>query len=100
MCHRHRFEFNNDFREQLEKAGLTIAGTSPNNELVEIIELADHPWFIGVQFHPEFSSTPRSPHPLFTSFVKAALERQEVRKTPEKATHKEDQRLRVVESKK
>ncbi|MCB0352762.1 MAG: CTP synthase [Bdellovibrionales bacterium] len=72
--HRHRFEVNNAFREILGDAGLTIAGTSPNDELVEIIELSDHPWFVGVQFHPEFKSTPREPHPLFTSFMSAALE--------------------------
>ncbi|NBW40365.1 CTP synthase [bacterium] len=73
--HRHRFEFNNEYREAIEKAGIMIAGTSPNNDLVEIIEIADHPWFIGVQFHPEFKSKPREPHPLFRSFVAAALER-------------------------
>lgn len=71
--HRHRFEFNNAYREQLVKAGLVLAGTSPDGELVEIIEVAEHPWFIGVQFHPEFKSTPRKPHPLFSSFVEATL---------------------------
>ena len=71
--HRHRFEVNNAFREQLEKAGLVFSGTSPDNSLAEIIEIKDHPWFIGVQFHPEFLSTPKIPHPLFTSFVAAAL---------------------------
>jgi CTP synthase len=71
--HRHRYEVNNAFREQLEKSGLVIAGASPDNSLVEIIELRDHPWFIGVQFHPEFQSTPKNPHPLFTAFVAAAL---------------------------
>ncbi|MCB0333139.1 MAG: CTP synthase, partial [Bdellovibrionales bacterium] len=96
--HRHRFEFNNDFREQLEKAGLIIAGTSPNKELVEIIELPEHPWFIGVQFHPEFSSTPRDPHPLFTSFVKASLAYRKKRLSSDKST--EEQRLHVVKSKK
>lgn len=70
--HRHRFEVNNHFREQLENAGLVFCGTSPDNQLVEMIELRDHPWFIGVQFHPEFQSTPKNPHPLFTSFVAAA----------------------------
>lgn len=70
--HRHRFEVNNAYREQLEKAGLVLSGTSPDNFLVEIIELADHPWYIGVQFHPEFQSTPKTPHPLFTAFVRAA----------------------------
>ena len=71
--HRHRFEVNNAFRDQLEKAGLVFSGTSPDNSLAEIIEIKDHPWFIGVQFHPEFLSTPKNPHPLFTSFVAAAL---------------------------
>jgi CTP synthase len=72
--HRHRFEFNNQYRDQLAKAGFVLSGTSPDGELVEIIEVADHPWFIGVQFHPEFKSTPRHPHPLFSSFIGATLE--------------------------
>ncbi|VAW34260.1 CTP synthase [hydrothermal vent metagenome] len=71
--HRHRYEFNNLFRDQLEKAGLVVSGTSPDNTLVEIIELADHPWFLGCQFHPEFKSKPMKPHPLFREFIKAAL---------------------------
>ena len=71
--HRHRFEVNNAYREQLEKAGLIFSGTSPDNSLAEIIEIKDHPWFVGVQFHPEFQSTPKIPHPLFTSFVAAGL---------------------------
>ena len=71
--HRHRFEFNNAYKEQLVKAGLVISGTSPDHELVEIVELADHPWFLGCQFHPEFKSTPRHPHPLFRDFIKASL---------------------------
>lgn len=71
--HRHRYEFNNMFREQLEKAGLVISGTSPDNTLVEIIELGDHPWFLGCQFHPEFKSKPMKPHPLFRDFIKASL---------------------------
>lgn len=71
--HRHRFEVNNSYREQLEKAGMIFSGISPDNELVEIIELKDHPWFLGVQFHPEFKSTPREGHPLFSGFVAAAL---------------------------
>jgi CTP synthase len=79
--HRHRYEFNNAYREKLEKAGLIISGTSPNNELVEIIEVCDHPWFIGVQFHPEFKSTPRTPHPLFRGFVGAALAHRIARET-------------------
>lgn len=71
--HRHRYEFNNDFREQLEKAGMRIAGTTPDGKLVEIIEVKDHPWFVGVQFHPEFTSRPLTGHPLFNAFIKAAI---------------------------
>ncbi len=70
--HRHRYEVNENFVPQLEAKGLTISGRSSQNNLVETIELADHPWFIAVQFHPEFTSTPRDGHPLFTSFVAAA----------------------------
>ena len=72
--HRHRYEFNNHYREQLKQAGLTISGTSPNGELVEIIELRDHPWFLGCQFHPEFKSRPLKPHPLFRDYIRACLE--------------------------
>jgi CTP synthase len=72
--HRHRYEFNNQFREQMEKAGLIISGASPDNTLVEIVEIADHPWFLGCQFHPEFKSKPMNPHPLFRDFIKAALD--------------------------
>jgi CTP synthase len=71
--HRHRYEFNNLYRERLEKAGLIVSGTSPDDMLVEIVELADHPWFLGCQFHPEFKSSPMKPHPLFRDFIKAAL---------------------------
>jgi CTP synthase len=71
--HRHRYEFNNAFKERLEQAGLMMSGTSPDGELVEIVEIADHPWFLGCQFHPEFKSRPMNPHPLFVSFIKAAL---------------------------
>ena len=71
--HRHRFEVNNKFRPQLEKAGLIFSGTSPDDQLVEIIELKEHPFFIAVQFHPEFKSSPRKAHPLFKSFIEAAL---------------------------
>ncbi len=71
--HRHRYEFNNDYRQLLEDAGLIISGTSPNGELVEITEIADHPWFLGCQFHPEFKSRPMDPHPLFRDFIGAAL---------------------------
>nr|MBP8600101.1 CTP synthase [Patescibacteria group bacterium] len=71
--HRHRYEFNNDYRKILEEHGLTIAGTSPDGQIVEAIELTDHPFFIGTQFHPEYLSRPLDPHPLFVEFVKACL---------------------------
>ena len=72
--HRHRFELNNAFRRQLTESGLQLAGISPDGKLVEIVELPSHPWFIGVQFHPEFKSRPNKPHKLFTSFIAAALQ--------------------------
>jgi CTP synthase len=74
--HRHRFEFNNVYLEQLQSAGLTIAGINPDRNLVEIVENPEHPWFVGVQFHPEFQSKPRKAHPLFADFIAAALSRQ------------------------
>lgn len=74
--HRHRFEFNNAYQEQLESAGLVIAGMNPDRNLVEIVENPEHPWFVGVQFHPEFQSKPRKAHPLFADFIAAALSRQ------------------------
>ena len=72
--HRHRYEFNNDYREQCEENGLILSGTSPDNLLVEIVELKNHPFFIGGQFHPEFKSRPDKPAPLFKAFIKAALD--------------------------
>jgi len=72
--HRHRFEFNNDFRDKLQEAGLKISGISPDDFLVEVIELPDHPWFLGCQFHPEFKSRPNNAHPLFVSFMNAAFD--------------------------
>jgi CTP synthase len=69
--HRHRYEFNIDYKERYEKAGMTIAGLSPDKTLVEAIEIADHPFFIGTQFHPEYLSRPLAPHPLFIGFTKA-----------------------------
>jgi len=72
--HRHRYEFNNDYKEILENNGLIVSGISPDGKLVEIIELKDHPWFIGTQFHPEFKSRPNRPHPLFREFIKASLD--------------------------
>ena len=71
--HRHRYEFNNDFRETLENAGLTISGTSPDNYIVETVEIAENDFYVGVQFHPEFKSRPNRPHPLFTGLIKASL---------------------------
>jgi CTP synthase len=70
--HRHRFEFNNAYRQMAEEAGMIISGQSPDQRLVEIIELRDHPWYVGSQFHPEFLSRPNRPHPLFLGFVAAA----------------------------
>ena len=70
--HRHRYEVNNNYLPALEAAGLKITGRSMDNELVEMVEAPDHPWFVACQFHPEFTSTPRDGHPLFTGFVQAA----------------------------
>lgn len=81
--HRHRFEFNNKYRDTLEAKGLRVAGINPERNLVEIIEIADHPWFVGVQFHPEFKSKPNEAHPLFEGFVKASL----INKSTPKAAH-------------
>jgi CTP synthase len=75
--HRHRYEFNNGYREALQKAGLVLAGMSLDGNLVEMIEIPDHPWFVACQFHPEFTSTPRYGHPLFTGFIRAALAQRE-----------------------
>jgi len=71
--HRHRWEFNNAFRPQLEAAGLLVSGTSPDGSLVEISEVKGHPFMVGTQFHPELQSRPNRPHPLFRDFVKAAV---------------------------
>ncbi|MFA4937457.1 MAG: CTP synthase [Patescibacteria group bacterium] len=73
--HRHRFEFNNFYRAKLEQAGLVISGTTPDHKLVEIVELKNHPWFVGVQFHPEFKSRPLRPHPLFRDFIGACIKK-------------------------
>ena len=71
--HRHRYEFNNRYREKMEQHGLVVSGTTEDQKLVEIIELANHPWFVACQFHPEFQSKPNSRHPLFSGFVQAAI---------------------------
>jgi CTP synthase len=76
--HRHRFEFNNKYKVLFEKKGLVASGIHKERDLVEIIELDDHPWFVGVQFHPEFKSSPLSPHPLFVQFIKSSLKRKEI----------------------
>jgi CTP synthase len=73
--HRHRYEFNNKYRQTLNDSGLVISGVFPEADLVEIVELLDHPWFLGCQFHPEFRSRPMDPHPLFESFVGACLKK-------------------------
>ncbi len=72
--HRHRYEFNNHYYERLERAGLKFSGKSIDGRLVEVIEIPDHPWFLACQFHPEFTSTPRKGHPLFSGFIKAAAQ--------------------------
>ena len=72
--HRHRYEFNNMYKKELVEAGLSVVGISPDEKLVEIVEIHNHPWFVGVQFHPEFKSRPNRPHPLFKDFVKAAVD--------------------------
>ena len=74
--HRHRYEFNNDYRQKFESKGVIFSGVSPDNRLVEIMELRQHPWFVACQFHPELKSRPMSPHPLFKDFVSASLEHQ------------------------
>jgi CTP synthase len=84
--HRHRYEFNNAYRERLRNAGLVIAGTSPDGNLVEIVEIKDHPFFVGTQFHPEFKSRPLAPHPLFMSFIKAAIGSESTRGTRSRKT--------------
>jgi CTP synthase len=71
--HRHRYEFNNDYKERIEKAGMICSGTSPDGRLVEIVEIPSHPFFIAGQFHPEFKSRPNKPAPLFKALVKAAM---------------------------
>ena len=72
--HRHRYEYNDHYRDALEKAGMKATGINPDTGLVEIIEIPEHPWFVGVQYHPEYRSTVESPHPLFVRFVKTAYE--------------------------
>ena len=77
--HRHRYEFNNDYRDAMRNAGLTLSGMSPDGLLVETVELGELPFFVGVQFHPEFKSRPNKPHPLFCGFIGEALKRSQGR---------------------
>jgi CTP synthase len=93
--HRHRYEFNNKYRKLFEAKGMIFSGTSPDGHLVEIIELADHPFFVGVQFHPEFKSRPLVPGPLFRDFIKASLKSKIILKTP-KVKSKEKEKVRVL----
>ena len=86
--HRHRYEFNNAYLEQLERVGLRVTGVNPQTGLVEILELVDHPWFIGTQFHPEFLSRPLRPHPLFVGFIGAAMKRRDAPSKAKKAKQK------------
>jgi CTP synthase len=81
--HRHRYEFNNNYKSVLAEKGLVISGISPSGDLVEIIEIKDHPWFLGCQFHPEFKSRPMTPHPLFRDFIKASLKKSKRRNQPQ-----------------
>ena len=78
--HRHRYEFNNDYSERFTAKGMVLSGVSPDGRLVEIIEIKDHPWFLGCQFHPEFKSKPTAPHPLFTGFIHAARDKKQGKK--------------------
>jgi CTP synthase len=73
--HRHRYEFNNRYRKRFEKAGMVFSGLSPDGKLVEAIELPDHPFFIGTQFHPEYKSRPLSPHPIFVEFLNSVIKK-------------------------
>jgi CTP synthase len=87
--HRHRYEFNNDYRKAFEDAGMRFTGLSPDGGLVEIVEIESHPWFLAAQFHPEFKSKPLKSHPLFTDFIEAAINRRKQRVTEEIAAEPE-----------
>ena len=88
--HRHRYEFNNNYLQVLQDAGLKLTGKSIDDKLVEVIEVPGHPWFVGCQFHPEFTSTPRDGHPLFSGFIGAAVDYQTRRRRPPAVTHEAD----------
>jgi CTP synthase len=93
--HRHRYEFNNQYRSRLEDKGLVVAGVS-QDDLVEVIELPDHPWFVGCQFHPEFTSSPRDGHPLFSAYIKAARDYHEARRDAPESKRDSDGRQVAV----
>ena len=88
--HRHRYEVNNKYRKMLQEAGMVFSGISPDERLVEIIEISDHPWFVACQFHPEFKSRPLRSHPLFRDFVGAAVKRQKIAHSHLKLLEKEE----------
>lgn len=96
--HRHRYEFNNDYRAEFEEKGMNFSGVSPDGELVEILELPDHPFFVGTQFHPEFNSRPVNPHPLFEAFIKAALKKSQPAK--QRAVKEKSNQKRTTKKKK
>ena len=85
--HRHRYEFNYAYRSQFAAHGMEVSGTSPDRKLVEIVELPDHPWFIAVQFHPEFKSQPTRAHPIFAGFIGGAIARHQQRGQQQEETH-------------
>ncbi len=87
--HRHRYEVNQKYLETLEKGGLVVSGMSPDKKFVEMVELPDHPWFLGCQFHPEYKSKPFDPHPLFVSYIRAALDESQLRQHPEREKERE-----------
>jgi CTP synthase len=89
--HRHRYEFNNEFRKRVEANGVIVSGRSADNSLVEVIELADHPWFVASQFHPEFKSRPTRPHPLFRDFIGACVRLEEEKQREERQFNAPDQ---------
>ena len=88
--HRHRYEVNQKYLPQLVEGGLKVAGMSPDGKFVEMVELEDHPWFLGCQFHPEYKSKPTAPHPLFVSYIKAALEESERRQDPRRMRERQN----------
>ena len=95
--HRHRYEVNQKFLQPLVEQGLMVSGMSPDGKFVEVVELADHPWFLGCQFHPEYKSRPTEPHPLFVSYIGAALEEQRrLREVPERAEERAEVPAEVV----